>query len=204
MIRRPPRSTLFPYTTLFRSLGLMFNAVLKIPMQFVILLLGALLFVFYQFAPHPVFFNQAEWRRHAQDGRFRAIEAEHAGAVAQGQSAIRAWLQARASDDTAREASARSAMLAASHRTQAIRAEAKAALVAADPRAKAKDSDYVFITFILTQLPHGAVGLLVAAMFAAGLSSTGSEPAPLRATTTIPFSRERPPPPPPRGPRVGR
>src|SRR5256885_12323850 len=80
MIRRPPRSTLFPYTTLFRSLGLMFNAVLKIPMQFVILLLGALLFVFYQFAPHPVFFNQAEWRRHAQDGRFRAIEAEHAGA----------------------------------------------------------------------------------------------------------------------------
>jgi solute:Na+ symporter, SSS family len=60
-------------------LGLMFNAVLKIPMQFVILVLGALLFVFYQFAPHPVFFNQAEWRRHAQDERFRAIEAEHAG-----------------------------------------------------------------------------------------------------------------------------
>ena len=88
-------------------LGLMFNAVLKIPMQFVILLLGALLFVFYQFAPHPVFFNQAEWRRHAQDGRFRAIEAQHASAVVQSQSAIRAWLQARASDDTAREASAR-------------------------------------------------------------------------------------------------
>src|SRR6266511_2313735 len=88
-------------------LGLMFNAVLKIPMQFVILLLGALLFVFYQFAPHPVFFNQAEWRRHAHDGRLRAIEAEHASAAAQSQSAIRAWLQARASDDAAREASAR-------------------------------------------------------------------------------------------------
>jgi Na+/proline symporter len=167
----------------------MFNAVLKIPMQFVILLLGALLFVFYQFAPHPVFFNQAEWRRHAQDGRFRAIEAEHAGAVAQSQSAIRAWLQARASDDTAREASARAAMLAASHRTQAIRAEAKAALVAADPRAKATDSDYVFITFILTQLPHGAVGLLVAVMFAAALSSKASELAALGATTTIDFWR---------------
>ena len=59
-------------------LGLMFNAVLKIPMQFVILLLGALLFVFYQFAPPPVFFNQAEWRRHAQDGRPRHRGPKHA------------------------------------------------------------------------------------------------------------------------------
>jgi solute:Na+ symporter, SSS family len=170
-------------------LGLMFNAVLKIPMQFVILLLGALLFVFYQFAPHPVFFNQAEWRRHAQDGRFRAIEAQHASAVAQSESAIRAWLQARASDDVAREASTRAAMVAASHRTHAIRAEAKAALVAADPRAKTTDSDYVFITFILTQLPHGAVGLLVAVMFASALSSKASELAALGTTTTIDFWR---------------
>ncbi len=170
-------------------LGLMFNALLKIPMQFVILLLGALLFVFYQFAPHPVFFNQAEWRRYAQDGRFRAIEAQHASAVAQSQSAIRAWLQARASDDAAREASARAAMITADDRTRAIRADAKAALVAVDPRAKTKDSDYVFITFILTQLPHGAVGLLVAVMFAAALSSKASELAALGTTTTVDFWR---------------
>ena len=166
-------------------LGLMFNAVLKIPMQFVILVLGAFLFVFYQFVPAPVFFNEAEWRRHAQDGRFRAIEAEHASAVAQSQSAIRGWLEARASDDTAREASARAAMVAASQHSRAVRAEAKAALAAADPRTKTKDSDYVFITFILTQLPHGAVGLLLAVMFSAALSSTASELAALGTTTTI-------------------
>jgi SSS family solute:Na+ symporter len=166
-------------------LGLMFNAVLKIPMQFVILVLGALLFVFYQFVPSPVFFNQAEWRRHAQDGRFRAIEVEHAGAVAQSQSAIRGWLEARASDDVARESRARADMVAANERTSAIRAEAKAALVAADPRAKTKDSDYVFITFILTQLPHGAVGLLLAVMFSAALSSTAAELAALGTTTTV-------------------
>jgi SSS family solute:Na+ symporter len=166
-------------------LGLMFNAVLKIPMQFVILLLGAFLFVFYQFVPAPVFFNQAEWRRHAQDGRFRVIEAEHASAVTQSESAIRGWLAARVSDDAAREAGARAAMIAASQHSRAIRAEAKAALALADPRAKTKDSDYVFITFILTQLPHGAVGLLVAVMFAAALSSTASELAALGSTTTI-------------------
>ena len=170
-------------------LGLLFNAVLKIPMQFVILMVGALLFVFYQFAPHPVFFNQAEWRRHAQDGRFRAIEAEHAQALAQSQSAIRAWVQARASDDAAREATARAAMVAASDRAQAIRAEARAALLAADPRAKIKDSDYVFITFIVTQLPPGAVGLLLAVMFAAALSSKASELSALGTTTTIDFWR---------------
>jgi len=166
-------------------LGLMFNAVLKIPMQFVILVLGAFLFVFYQFVPAPVFFNEAEWRRHAQDGRFRAIEAEHASAVAQSQSAIRGWLEARASDDTAREASARATMVAASQHSRAVRAEAKAALAAADPRTKTKDSDYVFITFILTQLPHGAVGLLLAVMFSAALSSTAAELAALGTTTTI-------------------
>ncbi len=170
-------------------LGLMFNAVLKIPMQFVILMVGALLFVFYQFAPHPVFFNQAEWRRHAQDGRFRAIEAEHAQALAQSQFAIRAWVQARGSDDAAREATARAAMVAAGDRAQTIRADARAALLAADPRAKVKDSDYVFITFIVTQLPHGAIGLLLAVMFAAALSSKASELAALGTTTTIDFWR---------------
>jgi Na+/proline symporter len=166
-------------------LGLMFNAVLKIPMQFVILLIGALLFVFYQFAPHPVFFNQAEWSRHARDSRFAALEARHASALAQSQSAIRAWLEARGSDDAAHEASARAAMVAANDRADAIRAEARAAIAAADPRAKTKDSDYVFITFILTELPHGTIGLLVAVMFAAALSSKAAELAALGTTTTI-------------------
>jgi solute:Na+ symporter, SSS family len=170
-------------------LGLMFNAMLKIPMQFVILMLGALLFVFYQFAPHPVFFNRAEWSLHAQDSRFRTIETDHAEALAQTRSAIRAWAEARAADDAAREATARAAMVSASDRAQAIRADARAALLAADPRAKTKDSDYVFITFIVTQLPHGAVGLLVAALFAAALSSKASELAALGTTTTIDFWR---------------
>src|SRR5262249_26332972 len=66
-----------------------------------------------------------------------------------------------------------------------VRAEAKAALAAADTRAKTKDSDYVFITFILTQLPHGAVGLLLAVMFSAALSSVAAELAALGTTTTI-------------------
>lgn len=169
-------------------LGLMFNALLKIPMQFLILLLGALLFVFYQFERPPVFFNQSEWRRHAHgaDGaRFLALDAQHATAAADTQAAIRAWLRARAADDAALESTARAAMVAANRRADAVRAEAKAALLAADPRAKTKDSDYVFITFILAELPHGAIGLLIAVMFAAALSSKAAELNALGTTTTI-------------------
>ena len=169
-------------------LGLMFNAVLKVPMQFFILLLGALLFVFYQFDRPPVFFNQAEWRRHidgADGARFRTLQTQHDAAVAEAQTAIRAWLDARGTENGASEAAARDAMLAATARGDAVRAEAKAALHAADPRAKTKDSDYVFITFILTQLPHGAIGLLVAVMFASALSSKAAELSALGTTTTI-------------------
>ena len=174
-------------------LGLVFNAILKIPMQFFILLLGAFLFVFYQFDHPPVFFNQSEWRRHAETGHaetFRAIEERHEAAVAASQSATRAWLSARGSDDPAAEAAARSTMVEANRRAEAVRGEAKAALLAADPRAKTKDSDYVFITFILTELPHGAIGLLVAVMFSAALGSKASELNALGTTTTIDFWRQ--------------
>ena len=169
-------------------LGLMFNAVVKIPMQFFILLLGALLFVFYQFNHPPVFFNQAEWRRYegGTDGAaFAALETRYAAAVAESQRAIGSWLQARESAGDTEEAAARAAMVEAHRRTDAVRAEARAALLQANPRAKTKDSDYVFITFILTTLPHGAIGLLVAVMFAAALSSKAAELNALGTTTTM-------------------
>ncbi len=169
-------------------LGLMFNALLKIPMQFLILLLGALLFVFYQFEGPPVFFNRSEWQRHANGAAaatFGDLEARHAAAATETREAIRAWLGARASGDVAVESTARAAMVEAHRRTDAVRAEAKASLVAADPRAKTKDSDYVFITFILTELPHGAIGLLIAVMFASALSSKAAELNALGTTTTI-------------------
>ena len=173
-------------------LGLMFNALLKIPMQFLILLLGALLFVFYQFERPPVFFNQPEWQRHAQgpEGHaFHVLEERYVVAVADNEKAIRAWLQTRTSHAPAAEPIARAAMLETNRRAVAIRSEAKAALLAADPRAKTKDSDYVFVTFILAKLPHGLIGLLIAVIFAAALNSLAAELTALSTTTTIDFWR---------------
>ena len=170
-------------------LGLMFNAVLKVPMQFCILLLGALVFVFYQFQPDtPVFFNRAEWQRYAtgpNGAAFAAIEQKHAALHVDKQARLQTWLTARADQDATAEPAARAAVVAAQAKVEAVRKEAKDALLAANPRAKTKDSDYVFITFIVTQLPHGIVGLLIAVMFAAALGSKAGELNALGTTTTI-------------------
>lgn len=170
-------------------LGLMFNALLKIPMQFFILLLGVLLFVFYQFQPNtPVFFNRVEWERHAggaNGASFRAIEEKHAVLHQVKQEKIQAWSAARDSSNDAAEASARKELNAAQQAVEAVRKEAKDALRAADPRAKIKDSDYVFINFILTELPNGVIGLLIAVMFAAALGSKAGELNALGTTSTI-------------------
>jgi len=169
-------------------LGLMFNALLKIPMQFGILLLGVMLFVFYQFQPAPVFFNRVEWQ-HYVDGpnsaTFRALEAKHAALHAAKQEKIQTWLAARARGDAAAEGAAREEIATAQAATDAVRTEAKAALKAADPAAPLKDSDYVCIGFIVAQLPHGVVGLLIAVMIAASLGSKASELNALATTSTI-------------------
>jgi solute:Na+ symporter, SSS family len=170
-------------------LGLMFNAMFKIPMQFLIVMLGALLFVFYQFQPNtPVFFNQTEWQRMAAGPRaatFQAIEKKYAALHEQKQQQIRAWVDALDHHDAAAETAARKAMLEARDAANAIRDEARTALRSADPKANTKDSDYVFITFILTQLPHGLIGLLIAVMFASALSSKAGELNALGTTSTI-------------------
>ncbi|HXI73734.1 MAG TPA: sodium:solute symporter [Verrucomicrobiae bacterium] len=170
-------------------LGLMFNAVFKIPMQFFIVMLGALLFVFYQFQPDtPVFFNQTEWRRHVdgpQGAPLKVIEEKYAVLHTSQQEKIRAWVAARDHGNAAEETAARRAMAGAQAAADAVRQEARDTLKTVDPNAQIKDSDYVFITFILTQLPHGVIGLLIAVMFASALSSKAGELNALGTTSTI-------------------
>jgi Na+/proline symporter len=173
-------------------LGLMFNAVLKIPMQFFILLLGVMIFVFYQFEQPPVFFNQPAWHqaiRHDSDGKLHALQQEYAAAYAQKEQLIQQWLGAKHTGDARAEAAARAQALAALENGNAVRDKAKAVMQADDPGVKSNDADYVFVTFILDHLPHGLIGLLVAAFFAAALSSKAAELNALGSTTTIDFYR---------------
>ena len=102
---------------------------------------------------------------------------------------IHRWLDARHSGDVHAETSARAEALEAHLHSEALRARARTALFAADPRAKTNDTDYIFITFILRHLPHGMIGLLIAAFFAAALSSKAAELNALASTTTVDFYR---------------
>jgi Na+/proline symporter len=171
-------------------LGLMFNAIFKIPMQFFILLLGAFVFVFYQFERPPVFFNQAAWQRaaaHDSSGKLQALENDFATAHAEKKTQIDTWLAAERAGEAAQAETARNAARSAQARIEQIRKDAKAALVAADPAAPTNDADYVFITFILQHLPHGMIGLLVTVFFAAALNSKAAELNALGSSTTVDF-----------------
>lgn len=169
-------------------LGLMFNAVMKIPMQFSILLLGALVFVFYQFEKPPIFFNQAVWQAQTQGpagDRLRSLQDQFAAVHQEKEARIRAWLNAEHSGDATAETSARTQMLEAQQQSNELIAQAKETLKSADPKVSKTDADYVFITFVLDYLPHGVIGLLIAVIFAAGFSSTASELNALGSTTAV-------------------
>ncbi len=173
-------------------LGLMFNAIFKIPMQFFILLLGVLIFVFYQFERQPVYFNRTAWNyqvAHGSGVRLHALEADFDAAQSQERTQLMAWLGARRDGNRPAEAGARAASDAARARAEEARAQTRAVLRAASPSNTANDADYVFITFILDHLPHGLIGLLVTAFFAAALSSKAGELNALGTTTTVDIYR---------------
>jgi SSS family solute:Na+ symporter len=173
-------------------LGLMFNAVWKIPMQFFILMLGVFTFVFYQFETPPIFFNEAAWHEQAAHGsgeRLNAIQAKFTAAHAEESHLLHDWVTSERAGDTAAARAAHAAALVANGHAEAARTQAKAMLRAADPKTGSNDADYVFITFIIHHLPHGFIGLLVAAFFAAALSSKAGELSALSSTTTVDIYR---------------
>jgi SSS family solute:Na+ symporter len=173
-------------------LGLMFNAVCKIPMQFCILMLGVLIFVFYRFEEAPLFFNPAYSQylsAHPGDARLREYDKDYAAAQAQARQHLQAWMEARHRGDGPAAREAFSDAQADDQKSDAIHAEAQKAFAAANSSPTANDADYVFITFILKGLPHGVIGLLVAAFFAAALSSKAAELNALGSSTTVDFYR---------------
>jgi solute:Na+ symporter, SSS family len=173
-------------------LGLMFNAVCKIPMQFCILLLGVLIFIFYLFAQPPLFFNATLSQylaEHRSDPKLRAYEMDFVSLHSQTNRQLDDWLKARHRGDRSAASTALAAALSTQQRAEKIREEAARALSTVNSSTTATDADYVFITFILQQLPHGVIGLLVAAFFAAALSSKAAELNALGSTTTVDFYR---------------
>ncbi len=171
-------------------LGLLFNGVLKIPMQFLILFVGILVFAFYQFTAPPLFFNdtlRARVQTTAHAGELAAVEGRWAQAQADKRAAADQYLAARESGDGSAEQSARERLQATARTAEGIRKEAKAVVSRALPGVETKDSDYIFISFVKDWMPSGLVGLLITVILAAAMSSIASELTALGATTTVDF-----------------
>jgi uncharacterized sodium:solute symporter family permease YidK len=146
------------------------------------------LFVFYQFERPPVFFNQVAWEaavRQDSGGRLQSLEREFLQSHDRKRQRVAEWLDARRVGDGQAAADAQAAALTAHQESESIRLKARTALQTFGPAAKANDADYVFVTFILRHLPHGLIGLLVAAFFAATLSSKAGELNALGSTTVV-------------------
>lgn len=167
------------------QMGLIFNAILKVPLQFFILLIGVMVFVFYQFNYSPINFNPAakqavstsEYKAEFEDleVQLRGIQDEKKGLAN----------QFAGTNSTSESENLQSQLSQLNSDEFQLRDKAKGIISKVDDKIETNDKDYVFIHFILNNLPKGLVGLLLAVILSAAMSSTASELNALASTTTI-------------------
>lgn len=169
-------------------LGLMFNGLLKIPMQFIILYIGIMVYVFYQFHQAPLVHNQALMQK-AMETPARAelteLSERYDEVFANRKQNAEELVSAIQRKDETAIAAAKEGMKSVQAEESDLRAQTKSVIGAALPGANTLDKDYVFINFVMSYLPHGFIGLLLAVVFSAAMASTASELNALASTTAV-------------------
>ncbi|QIE58967.1 sodium:solute symporter [Rasiella rasia] len=175
------------------QMGLIMNGLLKVPMQFFILLVGVMVFVFYQFNASPLHFNPSAVKdvmNSEYASEYTALEDEKAAIDLALIKAQKAYSKTKVS---AEQEALSKQIGTLQQEEEGLREQSKAIIKKANPDAETNDKDYVFIHFILTNLPRGLIGLLLAVILSAAMSSTASELNALGSTTTIDlYKRNRP------------
>jgi Na+(H+)/acetate symporter ActP len=164
------------------------NGLVKIPMQFLILLIGVLVFTFYQYHQPPVFFNRYELGKLEQSqyaSELNRIKSDYADAFKSKQLEVNRLEVALDANDEKAINFQRVLLQAADERTKAIRKEAVDLMVKNDPNADTNDNNYVFLSFVTRYLPEGLIGLLIAIVFMASMGSTAGALNSLASTTVI-------------------
>lgn len=163
------------------QLGLLFNGLLKVPMQFFILLVGVMVFVFYQFNTSPLNFNpkgKEAVLNTEYAAQYTALENELAEIHDAKDAVIKRYL-------TEQKPESKNRIQELNKKEKEIREAAKTVIKKSDTTVEINDKDYVFIHFILNNLPRGLIGLLLAVILSAAMSSTASELNALASTTAI-------------------
>lgn len=169
-------------------LGLLFNGLLKIPMQFIILFIGVLVYLFFLFHQPPVFHNEVLLSRAKEKGSqevFQQLESQYNETYGSKRAAVDHLVQAVETDDQAAIEKFRTEVLEHERTERDIRDSVKSTIATVLPGAKTQDRDYIFLNFVLSYLPHGIIGLLLAVMFSAAMSSMAGELNALASTTTV-------------------
>lgn len=161
-------------------MGLMFNGLVKIPMQFFILFIGVMVFVSFQFNKPPVTFNEYKLPMTAeQEAELQVIEDKYD-----------ATFEAKKNLLLAKKEANQQEIVVLQKELDETRKAYKAKLFQIDPNYEDNDKDYIFLTFILNYLPHGLIGLLLAVIFSAAMSSTAGELNALASTSTIDYYKK--------------
>lgn len=169
-------------------LGLIFNGIIKGPMQVLVLFVGILVFVFFQFNKAPIHFNPGNVEAvyaSPNAAAFQSLEAEYDVVFEEKQAAIRAFNASEATSSN--YASNLAAVKTLEQQEKDLRNEAKELISQTDENLDTEDGDYIFINFILNYMPIGLIGLLLAVIFSAAMSSTASELNALATTTMVDF-----------------
>ena len=169
-------------------MGLIFNGLLKIPMQFIILYIGILIFVFYQFHQAPLFHNPGLREQAMQteaSAELRQLELSYGNVFIQRKETAGQLVNAIQSHDEQQLAKSKETFKEIQKSEQELRLKTKAAIKKSMPGANTQDKDYVFINFVMSYLPHGLIGLLLAVVFSAAMSSMASELNALSSTTVV-------------------
>jgi solute:Na+ symporter, SSS family len=172
--------------------SLFMSAYWKIPLQALVLLVGVFMFLFYLFTPPPMVFNPVQEERMRTGERaadYAALEQRFAAAHDARRQAALALVAAERAADEAAQAAAADAFRAREAEVRDVRRDAGALVRETTGNRAFTDVNFVFPTFVLTQLPVGLVGLIIAAIFAAAMSSISSELAALSTATIIDFYR---------------
>ena len=167
-------------------LGLIMNGLLKVPMQFIILFIGVLVFVFYQYNTPPVFFNKVELEELKQsEYKINVIELEDRFSTLHEEKKRAIDLMLSNQSKKVNDEILDQKILDLEDEMMEVREDVKALVKSNNPAAETNDKDYIFMSYVMDYLPHGIIGLLFAVMFSAAMSSTASELNALASTTTV-------------------
>ncbi len=172
-------------------LGLLMNGLIKIPMQFFILMIGILVFAFFQFHTPPVFFNESELNNLKANKNYSAeiqsIETQFEKISTEKKEIVINLIDA-IDKNNATEINVHTSQLVLKNKeSDSIRTQSKELIKKNNPTADTNDSNYIFLNFVINYFPKGLIGLLIAIIFLASMGSTASGLNSLASTTVVDF-----------------